>query len=358
MMGAWAGCLLILCGQALSPAEKSLIDAVWTALQTHENYVRQHRGYLAFLDSHADIASAEEAWNALVCQGALRGAADTFEESLLTNETARRAWDHYTETLARDDALRVAEDSWYRVVLGPEAIGAHGCAGVFWLQANAGDAIRFLENPARLVPLPGPLNPLQTWFAAHPRTRDEWRNAFQKLYACAAAHHSVFPWWKMCPPEYQQFFARLARHPADFWTWRRHALAWAAEPRARDWARYWRGCVRRDSTLSDRYAAYVLFLRERPAWQSAADRVWEKDFGPVPAWPPSSEPPGLEPAASAAPPVFPRKESDFIPPRRPGKPGITMPDMPEKPEKPKLKESAAPRFKRGEVETPRQAVPQ
>lgn len=358
MMGAWAGCLLVLCGQALSADEKSLIDAVWTAIHASENYARQHRGYLAFLDTHADIASAEDAWNALPGAGALRAELDTFEEAIRSDETTRRAWDHYTETLARDDALRAAEDSWYRSVLSLETVRTNGCGGVFWLQANAGDAIRFLENPARLTPLPEPLNPLRIWFAAHPRACDACRDAFRNLYECATAHDSVFSWWKTCPPEYQQLFGRLAQRSSDFWTWRRHVLAWAAEPRARDWARYWRGCVRRDPVLSDRYAAYVQFLRERPAWQRAADQAWEKDFGPAPAWPPAGEPPDGRPAESAAPPGSPRQNPVPVSVRRPVKPGVAMPAMPAMPEKPKPKESANPRFKREEFETLRQTVPQ
>ncbi|HPC17549.1 MAG TPA: hypothetical protein P5318_10845 [Candidatus Hydrogenedentes bacterium] len=358
MMGAWTGCLIVLCGQALSMEEKSLIDTAWTAILAHEHYVRQHRGYLAYLDTHADIASAEEAWIAIQNPGEFRAELKIFEEAILGDETVRRTWDRYTETLVRDDILRAKEDAWCRAVLASEIVRTHGCAGVFWLQSHAGDALRFFENPARPVSVPELFYPLRTWLAGHPRVRDEWRDAFRKLYECTAAHDSVFPWWNMGAPEYQQLFARLARRPPDFWAWRRQALAWAVEPRARDWARYWRGCVRRDPVLSDRYAAYVLFLRERPAWRDAADRAWEAKFGPVPAWPPVGDPPALEPVESPKRPVVPRKEPDSGPPHRPDKPGVTMPSMPSMPEKPKLKEPADSRFKRQEFETPRPAAPQ
>lgn len=330
-MNAWACCMVLFCGQALSIDDKTLLDSVWAVLQANTNYARQHRGYLAFLDTHADIASAEETYSGLPRLRAFRAESEAFDEAVLMRKDVRDAWDRYNEALVRNDALRAAEDSWYRAVLNVEAVRTGGCTAVFWLQANVADALRFIENPARLIPLPESLYPLRTYFTTHPRVRDEWRDTLRALDERAAAHDTVFAWWKACPPEYRELVECLARRPSEFWSWRRHALAWAAEPRARDWARYWRGCVRRNPVLTDRYTGYVLFLREHPAWQRAADQAWATKLGATPAWPPDGEPPGLAPREpvkkDAAVPAS-RKELMPKPPKWGGKPAVPLPDMP------------------------------
>lgn len=359
MITAWLCCLAIVGGQVLPPDDKALIDAVWAALQARPEQARQHRGFCAYLETHADIASAEEACENLRLLQAFRVPADAFEEVLIAHEDTRRAWDRYNEALARNDVLRAAEDTWYRAVLSVDTVRRDGGAAVFYLQTHTEDALRFLENPARLVPTPEVLYPLRAFFATHPRVREEWRDALRALDQRAAAHDSVFEWWKRCPPEYRELFEYLAGHPSAFWVWRRHDLAWAADPHARDWARYWRGCVRRDTALAGDYDAYMLFLRGHPEWQRAATAAWEKTLGVSAAWPPEGEPPVLAPRsepraiAPATPKVFTHK-----PATRRDRSTVMIPEMPVMPERPQLKEPSDSRFKRRGLETDKDRAPQ
>ncbi|MCX5759173.1 MAG: hypothetical protein NTU83_11825 [Candidatus Hydrogenedentes bacterium] len=366
MHGMLICCAACLAAQALPVDDKALLDAVWTGLESNPDHVRQHRGYIAYLDKHADIASAEEAYCALMQLHAFRAASDAFDEALIAREDTRRAWNAYTEALARNDALRAAEDAWYRAVLNGETVRNDGFAAVSYLQAHPGDALRFLDNPARLVPTPEVLYPLRALFMKYPHVREEWRDTLRALDQNAAAHNAVFAWWNASEPEYCELVEYLARRPSEFWTWRRHELAWAADPHARDWMRYWRGRVRRDAALAGRYDAYMLFLRAHPEWQRAALETWEKTQGAAAAWPPGREPPALGPralnprvAAEKQAPLPKRKDLMPKTPKHIDKPGMRVPEMPAKPERPKLKEPPADsRFKRDGLETRQLGVPQ
>ncbi len=342
MHGLLIGVAAFLAGQALPVDDKALLDAVWAGLQANPDHARQHRGYIAYLDTHADIASANEAYCASMQLHAFRAASDAFDEALIAREDTRRAWNTYTEALARNDALRAAEDAWYRAVLNVDTVRNDGFAAVFYLQAHPDDALRFLENPARLVPTPEVLYPLRALFMKHPRGREEWRDTLRALDQRSAAHDTVFAWWNASAPEYRELVEYLARRPSEFWTWRRHELAWAAEPHARDWMRYWRGCVRRDAALAERYDAYMLFLCAHPQWKRAALETWEKTQGAATAWPPDGEPPALGPRPAAKQPPLPKRK-DLMPkvPKRVDKPGVRFPEMPTMPERPKPKELPA-----------------
>lgn len=330
-----------------APPSKALLDAAWTALNSDPELTDLHRGYLTYLDTHPEIASAEGAYRDLTTTGALGRLVKEFDEALAREPAMQELFDRYLGTIAKDDGLRRSVDDLYRLVLEDNRLREGLSAAVTYLLAHPDEAVGFLQKHSRLRSTPEEIYPLVGYFKTHPDARKALLQCFEEIHGFAAAHAHVFPWWRaVAEPgsetgeSYRRLLGNLADCPRGFWVWRRRAIALASDPKARDWIRYWERRVRRDPVLSDVYPEYLRILRERPGYKKAAFGAWELDLGQAPPWPPEGKPPELSPLrkGQAEKPKRPTKQ-DLMPeypgrPVKPGKPAIEAPVMPERPARP------------------------
>ncbi len=330
--------------------QPAIIQAVEGRLASDETLLDYHRGYLRFLETHPDAAAAEEAYGGLLVLlrfGPLTGA---FEEALMADSEACTAWDQYTAFLAEHRDARLAVDGLYRCELAERRHARTMGPAMAYLRAHPSEAMRYLDNPARLAPTPEALAPLHLFFKTRDAFRAELLAFFQQLDEQALAHARLYPWWRIAGDtergvgeEHATLMAYFATHPHEFWVWHRRAIALAGEPRARGWIRYWYGLVRRDTALARYYAAYLQYLRQAPEHAKLIASRWEGEFGLAPAWPPEGRPPRLQSTGlklhTVPLPTFQRRPAipRFSPPPKPPRPA--MPEIPARPERPEVPES-------------------
>jgi hypothetical protein len=342
-----------------APAERAILNTVWNALQSDKELANQHRGYLTFLDEHPEIASAEAPYSDLTTLSRFREAVSGFDEVLQRQLAQQKAFDKYYEALAADRDLRQAVEDLQRLELTQRELARDYGAAMTYLRAHGDLAIRFLENPARIVPTPEALYPLVSFLKKRPEVRQELLARFRKLSEFPAAHAAVFPWWEtLATPApnlsggvegegnipasraYERLMRYFANHPHQYWIWHNRSVSLAKAPHARDWIRYWHDRVRRHKDLSRTYLEYLKLTRSRPELRKAAFEAWEKELGAAPPWPPEGTPPQLAAPVREKRPI-PEKptKADLKPnavprPSQPPKPSTSLPRMPTPPARP------------------------
>jgi hypothetical protein len=325
---------------ALPMADNAPVRTVEDLFQRDTDLGRMHRGYLWFLDSGTELASAEEALNAQSGLMRFRMLSAAFDDALDRNREAQKQFDDYCRALADNKTLAARVDGLYRLQFSRPELRDGQVMG--YLRAHPDDAMVFLKNPAELAPVPEPLYRVLPMLKQHPDLRDALRETFGAIADEAAAHVHVFPWWATADApggevaeSYRQLESHFAVHQRDFWVWHKFNVAAARNVVIRDWLRYWHRRVRRNPELTANYPRYLAQVRESAALRK---KPVNKSLEP---WPPDAPPPELLPIPPATEPAkkrVPTKEQ-LMPkpvarPRMPAKPGKPIPDMPKMPTRP------------------------
>jgi len=314
----------------VTASEKALMDNVWNALNAEPGLVNHHRGFLAYVESHPQLAKALAAAGPLERHPVLQHLIASFHTAVEQDRQSQDLFYEFYSSLAADEQLREAVDSLYRVEL---AVNSHSVKTAFvHLNGDPDNGLRFLANPAK--PAPIVFNPLRMAFKTEPGLREELSYALGKLHKMPAAHSTVFPWWRKLAADtgavsqaYGNLTAELTKQPHRFWIWHTAQIELAKDVQAWRWIRYWQRRVRHENILSLHYHAYLDIIGRHPDYARAAADAWQSKLGPAPAWPPESLPP-VPPATPASKPAF-----QVEMPSRPKveKPVPHMPDMPRMP---------------------------
>jgi len=350
MMLLWTFCLLGAAEAAYTRADLDLLRAAERALESSAADLSHHRGYLAYLDSHPEIAEAEDAYTELMKLSSFRRAVEPFQEALLRDAEAREAFDKYCLALAEREDVRRAVEDVHRCELAERRPPAGFPAAMAYLRAHPDEAIRFLDNPSRPVPTPAPLATTLGFFETRPALRAELLDPFLELSRDARARTHVYPWWAMIEARgnataqaYDRLMRYLVARPSRFWLWHGRNIALASDAHARHWIDHWHQRVRRNPDLARRYWPYLRQAREQGPVQREAAVRWNEAFGEAGPWPPESNPPTLPPLAAPETPAlnWPRLE-DYVPKNaagpngRPKMPAFDFPKFPEMPKLPAL----------------------
>ena len=329
--------------------EKAVMDTVWTALNAQPSLVDYHRGFLAFVLTHPQLAGALEAVRPLERHPVFRDLLVEFDNSVARDHDLDRVFADFYAALAGDESLRDAVDSVYRVELAEPSLRE----AFIDLIGDVDTSLRFLANPAK--PAPVALYPFRAAFKQNPGLRGELLDALNTLHKMPVAHTAIFPWWQKVSEErdsgcrpYVRLAGELTGHPQRFWAWHGAQIELARVPNVRAWILYLQRRVRQDPTLYQSYDVYLDIIRRRPDYAKAALDKWESDLGPAPVWPPDSDPPQVPVPAAAKEEVSPEK------PVRPTvtKPVAQMPQMPNMPARPTKPEK--PQIPKAEIAVPPQ----
>ncbi|MFO7975627.1 MAG: hypothetical protein R6V12_13435 [Candidatus Hydrogenedentota bacterium] len=348
---------LFAAAEGAAPLAGLLIEpnaGVERALENNPKLLQQHRGYLAWLEKHPSIATAEDAFTSLMPTRGFSAAFIRFDEALVRYPDVAHRMDTYYSFLVRDSAARTAVDDLHRFELARRGTRETWGPALAYLRAHPDKALTFLENPRWVKPLPEALAPLAEAARKKKPLVERLQTDFQTLHDNAQVHLRVFPWWKTAydaESSVEKAFGYLNTHfseyPHRFWVWHRRELALAHEPDARAWLRHWHRLVRRTDGLDRAYWIYLDRLRRQPELREVAERRWRNEYEPLPAWPPDRQPPKLsplwtpeedKPTAKRPDPVEIEKPARPDMPRTDDFPRPTPPEKPVRPARPTKKE--------------------
>ena len=333
-----------------------LLDKAWQGFSETPDFIDMHRGYLAYLAAHPEMAAAEEAYADINSQVRFRALSDAFDDALLADEARRTLYDQLCESLATNEKVRHAMDHAWRVIFEDKTLLRQYPNETLWLLGHPDKVLKLLDHPERGGVTPREFLRLKLHLKVHARLSKNLYEALQILDGDTLAHTHVFPWFAALANEssavpggaregmrgavreaYQQLLGYFAEYETHFWIWYRRAIALAADPHAAEWIRYWRARVRGSMSLAPVYDDYLKTLRQYPEVKKEAFSTWEKVRGAAPAWPPEGHPPTYIPqrntAAGKSPVVPPRIEEPRVPllPHEPERPSVQRPEMPVKP---------------------------
>jgi hypothetical protein len=337
------------------------------ALEADSTLLGLHRRYLALLDSDPHLATAENVYNEVAVLSQFRQAVGPFEEAIAAHAKTKAQIYTYYASLNQNATLRRHADAIHRIGWTDARTNKHTLPALAYLRANPETAIRFLENPALVLPTPDALYSMRTQLRDHPQTREELRHHFTSLHEEAEAHRRLFPAWKTLhsgqsalAKSYQDLSHYFTRYPDYFWIYHRRMTGLAANPSSMEWIQHFHARIRRDPVLRDTYFGYLQTLRRDPARKQAAAQRWDEAHGPASGWPPEGRPPALDPIAASDQPVRhpddPR--ADFAIPTKPqpptvgGRHGIALPARPTRPIRPTRPENEESTESPGEVTGP------
>lgn len=299
--------LMTLLAQADNPEPLADLATVQHAgvegvLDSKPALLAQHRGYLAWLEKHPAIASAEEAFTALMLTRGFSLPASRFDETLVQFPDSATRMDAYYAFLAGNSDARMAVDDLHRFEFAHRSSQDTWGAVLAHLRAEPDNAMTFLENPRWVKPIPEVLQPLADAARKGEPAVERLRADFQTLHNNAEVHLRVIPWWNTAYSAANPVgtaFAGLSAHfrqfPHRFWVWHRRELALADQPEARAWIRHWHRLVRRTDGLDGAYWAYLDALRRQPELGEAAEKRWQNEHGETLPWPPEGSPSTLTP---------------------------------------------------------------
>jgi len=208
----------------LTRSEAVLLDRVWNALQSDTGLANHHRGYLAYLEAHPEFAAAEDVYSDLTTLSGFRGVVWAFDEALQRAPGQQDRYDRFCAALVKHEGVRTAVEALQDLEYRERILRRDGSAGLRYLRARPDEAIRFLERPRRLLPVPEPLRPLRSALDRDRDLRDELLARFRALDRHAAAHADVFPWWRT--PGEDGGLADSHRRMRDYFARRAHQ--WSA----------------------------------------------------------------------------------------------------------------------------------
>ena len=329
----------------------STVVEVETALEHDPALLQNHRGLLACLAQHTELAHAEAAWIGLCRRADVGPVAREFDEALAAAPETERLFDACYDALAKDADLRAAVETIFRTQFNQPAT-AKPTANVFaYLRAHPEFAARFLANPRAEPDVPDDVRPYMNEFLEDDSgLAATLRTPLATVSGSPLGQRQVLPWWQCGLAEnganaYANLLDHFARYPDHFRVWHEHELALAADGNTRQWVRYWCRRTRRTAALARGYLDYLDNVAYDPAYRQRKEAEWTQRFGAAEPWPPNAAPPPLEGEALALPEEFKRPEAKrpempsmkSIPsPKReaPTRPEIpAMPTIPSKPGK-------------------------
>ncbi len=317
-----------------------------------------HQGYLRYLDTHPALKEAEETWSELQLQSRFTFCDARMDEAFHNDPRAQALFYAAYDHLARNATLRTSAEMLQRTAFSQGPMQEAFQTALDYFRAHPDIALRFLDNPLKVAPLPEILNPMREYFDKYPALRTELTNTLQRLTDVPAAHAHLFPWWRYLLTldqksngAYSQMRDYFITHPHHFWIWHQRYLALANDAQARTWIQYWWRRIRRTPVLQQEYPRYLQYLRQQKTQSSAlAPKKQEKTTSD---WPPKIAPPLLTsytfPASATLTPLEKAPQKPSL--RHPWKPQISKPTitppqrpaMPQKPTRPTMPKKNAPK---------------
>jgi hypothetical protein len=294
-------------------------ERVRAALRDNPALLQGHRGYLAYLQAHPDVALAEEAFAALLGDDTFRRAWDRFDEALLANADAARAYDAFLQAQARDGDLLAAAQALDRLQARIGADDPDAAAGIDYLRANPETARVFLDPRRRLRPTPRELYALRVYLRGNEEVAGRLREVVDVLAAQSAAT-AAYRWWGYTEGDgpvaesYETVKGYLMGRPAAMKAWRARELMLARRPNDRRWLQWWHRRLRRAPAVADMYYDYLVARAADPEAVEGLGAL--DDTGTADAWPLDAAPPALAPL-------------DQWRGVRPERPDIRGPDLPD-----------------------------
>lgn len=353
MNAVWALCLLLgaIDGTTspLPPESLSHIipESLTRLLAQHPEWAVHHQGYLKELARRPDLAETETAWWQASGNRELRNLAARFEEALANDNTAQYRFNGYFESLNRSPELRQAVENLVRTELAHVRDHPALSGALQFLRANSDIALRFLENPRQVRPLPEPLEPAYAAFEAEPRWTRSLFEAYDRIAQFPDAHLTVFPWWRQQAALENagqdgnaNLDAALYGHSQQYWLWHLRNLNLANHEEVAPWIRYWNRLIQRDTDLAREYGPFITRLIQNPELlrEHLASLQESGPAGSAP-WPPKTAPPTLAPLHIHDPieqakskiqrPTIDRPERPTI-----ERPSVGKPTRPESPQRP------------------------
>lgn len=357
---AWS---LILAAEPAAPAYHVPIPPTLEALFERDGDApAHHQSYLKELARRPDLAASETGWWQSVNQPALQGLALRFNESLAQSEGGTPRFDAFYDQLLENPELRDAVEGLLRTELETTRDDPGLASAVRYLRANPDLAMRFLENPARVRPLPDALADSYDAFLARPQWRASLRGALGEVLEQPAAHQAVLPWWEQLTrleaardEADAALDTELHGHPRAFWLWHLRNVNRARQKEARPWIRYWERLIHREPDLARQYGPFVTDLLRDPERlrQHLADLEGQLGRSGA-AWPPEKAPPRLPPMDISG--TVDALKGGINQPRVnvPERPTISRPPRPRRPQRPSFPDFPSPRdsVKSGEQRGP------
>ena len=128
-----------------TPVSDAYFTRTETALAADKDFLALHRGFVAYLQAHPDVAQAERAWWDALIEPTMGAAATQFDEALLGDPTAADALDAAYDLLAREPALREQVDALQRIEFTQPGKRELVSDGLRALRANPDLALRSLS---------------------------------------------------------------------------------------------------------------------------------------------------------------------------------------------------------------------
>lgn len=354
MMGPWVLCLLLAAGEPAPDFHDPTPPALRELLAAQPALLPHHQGYLKELARLPDLAESESAWWQASSRPALRGLAAQFEE-LVGGDAQREArFDAYFDKLLDSPDLRDAVENLLRTELEQTREQPALARAVQFLRAHPDLAMRFLENPNQVRPLPEPLEGAYDDFVDRPEWRAALQGALGKVLERPAAHLAVLPWWEQLetlasPLEGGEatFTTALYDQPQALWLWHLRNINLARDREARPWIRYWNRLIHRDPALAQAYGPFITnLLRDPESLRQHLADLQTRQARDAEPWPPQVKPPLLPPldmarSVSEMQGTIARPDVDI--PERPSRPRMEAPTPPTPPAFPQFPTAGEPR---------------
>lgn len=318
---------------------------VTSALEASVPLLELHRGYLGYLREHGAVLGAQRNMAALLNTTAFRQVFSEFDDALIADPEADRAFRMFYRHLHDYPAVQPAVDGLARLRFQGDAGASPWLDALDYLRTEPGLALPYLSDPALVTPTPEALYDALPGLRQDPALRDALTAAFERVESDPEAPLRIYPWWAKAydaatplGQAHERMMDYFGRNAGAYWAWHRAMIAEAEDLRAQQWLQHWRRRVRREPALRERYWGHVQTLLEEPQAAVSAEQRWRARFGAAPDWPPEQKPPDLVPlkpveeAAELRRPVVPAPVKPTITP--PVRPTIPMPAMPARPTMP------------------------
>lgn len=296
---------LVLAQAALAAQDAAFFARAEAAITRDEDFLRLHRGYLAYLEAHPALRDAERAWWDAVIEPTVGAAFSRFDEAVMGDATAEAALDAAYDLIARDQKVRSAVESLQRIEFTQRGAESMLADALRALRADPDLARRLIAQGGAVGGLAQPMRQFADYLGGQPDLVDELGGIFGALGEAPLAGSRLVPWWQQlnttgaAATAYIELARVFAVAPRRFWAWHARELAWAEDAQARDWARYLYRRARRVDGLGEGYVHYLRALFAVEGRAAQAEAAYEKERGAFTAFPPKIAPPTLAPLPAA-----------------------------------------------------------
>lgn len=348
MIALWALCVMLGpiddTSAPLPPEPVSHIipESLTSLLTLRPELAIHHEGYLKELARRPDLAESETAWWQISSGPALRNVAARFEDALARDNTAQYRFNVYFDSLNRSRPLREAVENLVRTEMDQVRDDPALAAALPFLRANPDIALRFLENPLQVRPLPAPLQDAYESFTRAPEWSHALHRAYDRIAQLPEGHLAVFPWWReqaalenASGGEPLDLDGRLYERSDHYWLWHLRNMNLANHQEMAPWIRYWNRLIQQDPDLARDYGPFVTRLIQNPELlrQHLAD-LEANGHDSEGTWPPPTTPPGLPPLTIRDPVEELRNKVVRPAIDQPAQPDVEKPSRPQRPQSP------------------------